>query len=76
MCAILDVGKTQTRSAKLTVFLTQGEVPPGSYLTLPFAQLPHAASVEDFEALLPWNARLPLLAVLIAHSHKCDKGRA
>ena len=31
-------------------------VEPHGYLSLLFAQLPHAKTVADFEALLPWNA--------------------
>jgi transposase/uncharacterized small protein (DUF1192 family) len=31
-------------------------IEPHAYLTLLFGRLPHAKSVEDFEALLPWNA--------------------
>lgn len=32
------------------------DVEPHAYLSLLFARLPHARTVEDFEALLPWNA--------------------
>ena len=34
------------------------------YLSLLFAQLPYARTVEDFEALLPWNVKttLPLIS--------------
>jgi transposase len=32
-------------------------VEPHAYLSLLFAQLPHAKTVEDFEALLPWNVK-------------------
>jgi transposase len=35
-------------------------VEPHAYLSLLFARLPHAKQVEDFEALLPWNVRLPV----------------
>jgi IS66 C-terminal element/Transposase IS66 family len=33
---------------------------PHAYLSLLFAQLPHAKTVEDFERLLPWNVRAQL----------------
>jgi transposase len=33
---------------------------PHAYLSLLFAQLPHARTVEDFEMLLPWNAKTAL----------------
>jgi transposase len=32
-------------------------VEPHAYLSLLFSQLPHAKTVEDFETLLPWNAK-------------------
>ena len=32
-------------------------VEPHAYLSLLFARLPYAKAVEDFEALLPWNAK-------------------
>jgi hypothetical protein len=32
-------------------------VEPNSYLALLFAQLPHAATIGDVEALLPWNVK-------------------
>jgi transposase len=34
-------------------------VEPHAYLSRLFQQLPHAKTVEDFEALLPWNVCLP-----------------
>jgi transposase len=37
-------------------------VEPHAYLSLLFARLAHAATVEDFEALLPWNAKADLAA--------------
>jgi transposase len=30
-------------------------VEPHAYLSLLFARLPHATTVQDFEALLPWK---------------------
>jgi transposase len=33
---------------------------PHAYLSHVFERLPHAKGVEDFEALLPWNADLPV----------------
>jgi transposase len=35
---------------------------PHAYLSLLFAQLPYAKSVEDFEALLQWNLKRTLSA--------------
>jgi hypothetical protein len=35
-------------------------VEPHAYLARLFAKLPHASTVEHFEALLPWNVTLPL----------------
>ena len=35
------------------------DIEPHAYLSHLFTKLPHAKSVEDFEALLPWNANLP-----------------
>ncbi len=35
-------------------------VEPHAYLSLLFAQLPYAKTVEDFEALLPWNVKTAL----------------
>jgi hypothetical protein len=37
-------------------------VEPHAYLSLLFARLPHATTVEDFEALLPWNVKAELAA--------------
>jgi transposase len=37
-------------------------VEPHAYLSLLFAQLPHAKTVEDFERLLPWNVKAALPA--------------
>jgi transposase len=37
-------------------------VEPHAYLSLLFAQLPHAKTVEDFEKLLPWNVKAALPA--------------
>lgn len=34
-------------------------VEPHAYLSLLFERLPYAKKVEDFEALLPWNANIP-----------------
>lgn len=34
-------------------------VEPFAYLSLLFERLPHLKSVEDYEAVLPWNAQLP-----------------
>lgn len=34
-------------------------VEPHAYLSFLFERLPHAKKVEDFEALLPWNANIP-----------------
>lgn len=42
-------------------------VEPHAYLSLLFEGLPHAKSVEDFEALLPWNVKSVLT---IAASHQ------
>lgn len=42
-------------------------VEPHAYLSLLFERLPHAKSVEDFEALLPWNVKGALAA---AASHQ------
>ena len=35
-------------------------IEPHAYLSLLFAQLPYAKTVEDFEALLPWRVRTAL----------------
>jgi IS66 C-terminal element len=35
-------------------------VEPHAYLSLLFAQLPYAKTVEDFETLLPWNVKFAL----------------
>ncbi len=37
-------------------------VEPHAYLSLLFARLPHATTVEDFEALLPWSVKAELAA--------------
>ena len=37
-------------------------VEPHAYLSLLFARLPHAKTVEDFEALLPWNVKAEIAA--------------
>lgn len=37
-------------------------VEPHAYLSLLFARLPHAQTVEDFEALLPWSVKAELAA--------------
>jgi transposase len=37
-------------------------VEPHAYLSLLFERLPYARSVEDFEALLPWNVQIPARA--------------
>jgi hypothetical protein len=37
-------------------------VEPHAYLSLLFAQLPYANTVEDFETLLPWNVKVALAA--------------
>lgn len=37
-------------------------VEPHAYLSLLFARLPHAKTVEDFEALLPWSVKTELAA--------------
>jgi transposase len=42
-------------------------VEPHAYLSLLFAQLPYAKTVEDFEVLLPWNVKAALAA---AASHQ------
>jgi transposase len=38
-------------------------VEPHAYLSLLFARLPHATTVADFEALLPWNVKAQLALV-------------
>jgi transposase len=38
-------------------------IEPHAYLSLLFARLPHAKSVEDFERLLPWNVNTALTSV-------------
>jgi hypothetical protein len=35
-------------------------IEPHAYLSLLFAQLPDAKTVEDFETLLPWNVKAAL----------------
>jgi transposase len=35
-------------------------VEPHAYLTRLFTRLPHAKTVENFEALLPWNVKASL----------------
>ena len=35
-------------------------VEPHAYLTLLFERLPHLKTVEDFEAVLPWNAKIAM----------------
>jgi transposase len=37
-------------------------VEPHAYLVLVFKRLPSAKSIEDFEALLPWNLKRDLAA--------------
>jgi transposase len=37
-------------------------VEPHAYLSLLFERLPHAKTVEDFEALLPWNVKTAIAA--------------
>jgi transposase len=39
-------------------------VEPHAYLSLLFARLPHAKTVEDFEALLPWSVKADLAVAL------------
>jgi transposase len=34
------------------------QLEPHAYLTHLFTRLPSAATVDDFEALLPWNVKL------------------
>lgn len=35
------------------------DVEPHAYLTFLFERLPHLNTVEDYEAVLPWNAKVP-----------------
>ena len=42
-------------------------VEPHVYLSLLFAQLPFAKSVEDFEALLPWNVKAAVIPASSTH---------
>jgi transposase len=35
-------------------------IEPHAYLSRVFERLPHAKTVEDVEALLPWNVHIPL----------------
>jgi transposase len=35
-------------------------VEPHAYLTFLFERLPHLETVEDYEAVLPWNAKIPV----------------
>ncbi len=47
-------------------------VEPHAYLSLLFAQLPYAKTVEDFEGLLPWNLK-PALAAAASHESAARK---
>jgi hypothetical protein len=40
-------------------------VEPHAYLSLLFERLPYAKSVEDFEALLPWNVKASLPSMFL-----------
>ncbi len=35
-------------------------VEPHAYLSLLFERLPHAKTLDDFEAMLPWNVKVEL----------------
>jgi transposase len=50
-------------------------VEPHAYLSLLFAQLPYAKTVEDFERLLPWNVKAAL-PVTHLHSHRAERQHA
>jgi transposase len=55
-----DTVKGATASANLYSLVETAKangVEPHAYLTHLFTKLPIAKSVEDFEALLPWNAK-------------------
>jgi transposase len=52
-----------TASARLYSLIETAKanaVEPHAYLSHLFTELPRAASLGEFEALLPWNVRLPL----------------
>ncbi|MEJ0038998.1 MAG: transposase domain-containing protein [Gammaproteobacteria bacterium] len=56
-------------------FAKANGVEPHAYLSLLFAQLPYARTVEDFETLLPWNLR-PALAPASSQLGACKKADA
>ena len=45
-------------------------VEPHAYLTHLFTQLPNAKTVEDFEALLPWNVKAALAKAELQQSER------
>jgi len=58
-----DTVKGAVASANLFTIVETAKangVEPHAYLSLLFAQLPYAKTVEDFEALLPWNVKAAL----------------
>jgi hypothetical protein len=60
---VADTPAGATASANLYSLIETAKangVEPHAYLARLFAELPHASTVEQFEALLPWNVSLPL----------------
>jgi len=60
---VADTPAGATASANLYSLIETAKangVEPHAYLARLFAELPHSSTVEQFEALLPWNVSLPL----------------
>lgn len=56
-----DTAKGATASANLYSLVETAKangVEPHAYLTFLFERLPHLKTVEDYETVLPWNARI------------------
>ena len=51
-------------------------VEPHAYLSLLFAQLPYAKSVEDFETLLPWNVKTAIAQTSVPSARGTERKTA
>ena len=63
MCMFSDTVPGAVASANLYSLVETAKanhIEPHAYLSHLFAQLPLASTVEDFEALLPWNVKAAL----------------
>ena len=61
-----DTVKGAVASANLYSFVETAKAngfEPHAYLSTVFERLPYAKTVEDFEALLPWNVKSGLLSL-------------